>query len=269
MNHDWVTAEAVQKNLLPRHQLTFGDLECETYYRPFHIIGGDYYDFVPFDRGTVGIAIGDVSGKGIGAALMMANLQASLRARLLNQDTRPPAVIESVSHLLYESSLPHIYATLFYGEYDVEERVLTYVNAGHNPPLILRQEGDRARLIRLESEGPPIGMFRDTIYEGRSCLLQPGDVFIAYTDGITESSNPMQQFWGLERLEATLSKCIGKGPADIIEAVLTARDEFAGPIAPADDMTLVVASIDGDLVKGSLKVRNRGEGARCNDIRAL
>lgn len=98
MNHDWrITAQAIQKRLLPGRRLTFGDLRCEAYYRPYQVIGGDYYDFVCLDRRRVGLAIGDVSGKGVGAALMMANLQASLRAQLLNEGTRPSILIGTLT----------------------------------------------------------------------------------------------------------------------------------------------------------------------------
>ena len=126
LNHDSIrAAQAVQKRLLPCRQLTFGNLQCEAYYRPFHNIGGDYYDFVPLDRGRLGFAIGDVSGKDVAAALMMANLQASLRARLLNWGTRPSTLIHALNQLLYDSSLPHIYATLFYREYTMRCEYLT------------------------------------------------------------------------------------------------------------------------------------------------
>jgi len=123
-------------------------------------------------------------------------------------------------------------------------RVLNYVNAGHDPTLIVRQASDGVRLIRLESKGLPIGTFPDATYQGRSCLLQPGDLLVAYTDGVTESSNTMQEFWGLARLEGILSTCVGKRPGEIIEAILSARETFAGTIAPTDDMTLVVAKIE-------------------------
>lgn len=245
MNHDWrITAQAIQKRLLPGRRLTFGDLRCETYYRLYQVIGGDYYDFVCLDRRRVGLAIGDVSGKGVGAALMMANLQASLRAQLLNEGTRPSILIGTLNRLVYDSSLPHTYATLFCGECDCETRVLTYVNAGHNPPLILRQERGRVQLIRLESEGPPVGLFRNTVYKGCVCPLRLGDLLVAYTDGITESSNEMQEPWGATGLETKLSECIGKRPAEFIEAIVAARDGFAGLTAPTDDATLVVALVE-------------------------
>ena len=245
MNHDWMTAaEAIQKRLLPCRRLTFSGLHCEAYYRPFHNIGGDYYDFVPLDRSKLGFAIGDVSGKGVEAALTMANLQASLRALLLNQETRPSTLVRTLNQLLYHSSLPHIYATLFYGEYDAETRVLSYVNAGHYPPLIVRQEGEGVRLIRLESDGIPIGIFPDADYQGESCPLQPGDLLVGYTDGITESCDKPQEFWGLAGLEGVLLRCIGRRPGEVIEAILSERKRVSPTNTPADDMTLVVATIE-------------------------
>jgi sigma-B regulation protein RsbU (phosphoserine phosphatase) len=244
---DLSTAQAIQKRLLPHDNLTFGDLQFKAYYRPFRSIGGDYYDFVPLDRNRLGFAIGDVSGKGVGAALIMASLQASLRARLLDQGTKPSTLIRSLSQLLYECSLPEVYATLFYGEFNAEMRVLTYVNAGHNPPLVLRQEKDRVRILRLESEGPPVGAFPDAVYQSRRCALQPHDLLVAYTDGITETSNQVQEHWGSARLEAILSTCIGKRPAEIIAAILKALESFASPVVVGDDMTLVVATVEQSL----------------------
>jgi sigma-B regulation protein RsbU (phosphoserine phosphatase) len=269
MNYDWTTAEAIQRRLLPCGQIRFRDLEWETYYRPFHSIGGDYYDFVRLDRHRIGFAIGDVSGKGVEAALLMASVQASLRAHVVSQNSSAPALVRRLNQLLYESSLPYMYATLFYGEYNADTRSLTYINAGHNSPLILRQERDRVRLIQLMSEGPPIGVLRDAVYQGTVCSLHPGDVFFAYTDGLTESSNETQELWGQERLATILSKCVAKRPRDIIRAILGARDEFARPIAPVDDMTLVVASVGRRPTMDSLdlKITNDLETATaCRDV---
>jgi sigma-B regulation protein RsbU (phosphoserine phosphatase) len=244
-NRDLLSARAVQSRLLPHRSLSFADLLCETYYRPFHTIGGDYYDFVPLDRNRLGIAVGDVSGKGVGAALIMASLQASLRARLLHPGTEPPALVRSLNQSLYQSSHAHVYATLFYGEYDPESRVLTYVNAGHTSPLIARRDADRVGIVRLESDGPPVGALPDAVYEERRCVLRPGDAFVAYTDGITEASGGAYEQWGSARLEAVLEECAGMHPADVVLAILKARERFTCSLVAEDDMTLLVASVEG------------------------
>jgi sigma-B regulation protein RsbU (phosphoserine phosphatase) len=164
LTRDLEIAQAVQESLLPQGNLNSAGLLYETYYRPLHNVGGDYYDFVPLDRNKIGIAIGDASGKGVGAALTMATLQASLRARVLQPGTGPLALVRSLNRLLYESSLEQVFASLFYAEYDPNSQCLTYVNAGHNPPLVLRTEGDSAGILRLESEGIPVGIFPDSTY---------------------------------------------------------------------------------------------------------
>jgi phosphoserine phosphatase RsbU/P len=136
VHRDLEIAETVQKRLLPQKSQRSSGLLSETYYRPLHGIGGDYYDFVSLDRSRLGIAIGDVSGKGVAAALIMANLQASLRALLLQPGMGPQLLVRSLNRLLYEASHDHVFASLFYGEFDPESRILRYVNAGHHPPLL-------------------------------------------------------------------------------------------------------------------------------------
>jgi sigma-B regulation protein RsbU (phosphoserine phosphatase) len=254
VNSDLENAQAVQKRLLPQRSLRCSGLLSEMYYRPLHGIGGDYYDFVPLDRNRLGIAIGDVSGKGVAAALIMANLQGSLRARLLHPGMGPRPLIRSLNRLLYEASHDHVFASLFYGEYDPESRVLRYVNAGHHPPLVVRQNSGGVSILRLKSDGVPVGVIPDAEYEEMSCLLQPGDLFVAFTDGIIEAWNATHDLWGLERFEAVLADCAGKNPAQVVETILRGQEDFMGPVAAADDMTLVVASVERHSVAGRVPV---------------
>jgi phosphoserine phosphatase RsbU/P len=135
----------------------------------------------------------------------------------------------------------HVYATLFYGEYDPESRVLTYVNAGHNAPSIARRDADGVRILRLESEGLPVGLFPDAVYEERRFRLHQGEVFVAYKDGITEASCRGSELWGPARLEAALAECTGMQSADVVSAILEARERFTGALIAEDDTTLVVA----------------------------
>jgi sigma-B regulation protein RsbU (phosphoserine phosphatase) len=244
MNRDLEIAQSVQKRLLPKRRLRSSGLLCETYYRPLHGIGGDYYDFVPLDRNRLGIAIGDVSGKGVGAALTMASLQASLRARLLHPGMKPQPLVHSLNRLLYQSSLDYVFASLFYGEYDPESRVLRYVNAGHHSPLVVRQEDSRVSILPLRSDGMPIGVIPDAVYEEMSFVLQPDDLLVGYTDGLTEAENISNEQWGLERLEAILAECAGEYPALVVEAVLKRQEDFTHPVAAEDDITLMVAAVE-------------------------
>lgn len=251
LTDDLLSARAVQTRLLPHRSPRFAGLRCETYYRPFHSIGGDYYDFVPLDphipragRNRLGIAVGDVSGKGVGAALIMASLQGSLRACLVHPGTEPQALVGSLNRSLYRSSQEHVYATLFYGGYDPESRILRYVNAGHNPPLVARRYADRVRILRLETGGLPVSAVPDAAYRERSCVLRPGDLFVAYTDGITEATDAAYEQWGPARLEAVLTECAGKDPANVVAGILEARERFICSLAAEDDMTLLVASVE-------------------------
>jgi sigma-B regulation protein RsbU (phosphoserine phosphatase) len=209
---------------------------------------------VSLDRNRLGIAIGDVSGKGVAAALIMANLQASLHARLLHPGMEPRPLLRSLNRLLYEASHDHVFASLFYGEYDPESRVLRYVNAGHHPPLVVRQNGGGVSILRLKSDGVPVGVLPHAEYEEMSFLLQPGDLFVAFTDGIIEAWNAMHEQWGLDRLEAVLAECTGKNPAQVVETILRDQEDFMGPVAAADDMTLVVASVERYSVAGRVPV---------------
>lgn len=130
-------ASEVQKASFPQQSPAIPGLTCASFYEPARTVGGDYYDFLPLRDGAWGIAIGDVSGKGVGAALVMASLQASLRAQTLYARSKIEALMINVNNLVYKSSPEHFFASLFYAEYQPASRILKYVNAGHNPPIVL------------------------------------------------------------------------------------------------------------------------------------
>jgi sigma-B regulation protein RsbU (phosphoserine phosphatase) len=142
----------------------------------------DYYDFVNLSDDELGIAIGDVSGKGIPAALLMASLRASLRGQTIRRDSDLATLMSNVNTLVYESSASNRYATFFYAQYNTSTRTLSYVNAGHNPPLIFRSGSG---IIRLDAGGPVVGLLPSFAYQQASVILEPGDMLIAFTDGIS------------------------------------------------------------------------------------
>ncbi|MBI4475417.1 MAG: serine/threonine-protein phosphatase [Acidobacteria bacterium] len=148
-------------------------------------VGGDYYDFLVLEDGKLGLAIGDVSGKGIPAALLMASLRASLRGQTIQGTSDLAALMSNVNKLVYESSSSNRYATFFYAQYDALSRKLTYVNAGHNPPLLFRSR----EVTRLEMGGPVVGLLPSFAYSAETIALQPGDILVAFTDGISEAMN--------------------------------------------------------------------------------
>jgi serine phosphatase RsbU (regulator of sigma subunit) len=240
LRNDMERAKDVQQAFFPQQSLSIPGLTCETFYQPVQSIGGDYYDFFPLQGGRWGIAIGDVSGKGIGAALLMASLQASLKAQALHPHSDVSIMVSEVNRLVHESSPGNFFASLFYGEYQPATRVLRYVNAGHNPPMVLRWRDGRGEVIPLETEGTPVGALEHAEYTSAAVRLEIGDVLIAYTDGITEAENLHGEFWGQQRLEKLLRSCHDRTPKEIIRSVLDEVADFSKGHPQRDDVTLVV-----------------------------
>jgi phosphoserine phosphatase RsbU/P len=235
-------AREVQERLFPQEYPPVPGLEYAGACRPALEVGGDYYDFLPLSPTELGIAVGDVSGKGIPAALLMATLRAFLRGQTIGGEKNLAEMMRNLNALVYESSATNRYATFFFGRYDSATRVLVYVNAGHNPPMVFRACGGQpAQIIRLESGGPVIGLFPTCGYEQGNVTLEEGDLLIAFTDGISEAMNADDQEWGEERLiEAVMSGRL-LGPIALIGNIMAEADSFVGSVAQHDDMTLVIA----------------------------
>jgi phosphoserine phosphatase RsbU/P len=241
MNREIEIAREVQQRLFPQRLPVIVGIDYSGACRPALGIGGDYYDFLPLPNGDLGIAIGDVSGKGIAAALLMASLQASLRGQALMGHTDLARLMANVNQLVYETTPPNRYATFFYGQYQREARVFTYVNAGHNPPIVLRRTKDGTiHVIRLETGGPVIGLFPNVPYQQGSLVMEPGDLFVGFTDGISEAMNRQEEEWGEERLIPAVAKNADRSAADLIPALMAEADHFASGAPQHDDMTLVV-----------------------------
>jgi serine phosphatase RsbU (regulator of sigma subunit) len=236
-------AKNIQQAFFPAQSFSIPGLSTETFYQPARGIGGDYYDFLSLSGGRWGIAIGDVSGKGIGAALLMASLQASLRAQSLHPHLDLPAIISGVNHLVHESSPTALFASLFYAEYEPATCKLQYVNAGHNPPIIVRPGTQCCELFHLRAQAVPIGMCAEVQFESTAFQLLKGDILVAYTDGITEVANASCQLWGVERLESLLQSCSKMAPGEIVERILTEVSDFANGEPQPDDVTLVVMKV--------------------------
>jgi serine phosphatase RsbU (regulator of sigma subunit) len=240
---DLERAKDVQQAFFPPQSFSIPCLSCETFYQPARGIGGDYYDFLSLSGGRWGIAIGDVSGKGIGAALLMASLQASLRAQVLRPHLDLTTLMGDVNRLVHESSPTAFFASLFYAEYEPWSRMLQYVNAGHNPPIIVRPQMGSCEVFQLRAEAVPIGMFADTQFAATKFQLATDDILVAYTDGITEAANTSGELWGLERLESLLRSSSRRAPNEIIERILAEVSDFANGEPQHDDATLVVMKV--------------------------
>jgi phosphoserine phosphatase RsbU/P len=197
VSRDWAIACDVQQRFMQGLDPAIDTLDYSARCRQVHELGGDCYDFVPLADKRLALTMGDASGKGLAAALMIANVQSSLRTTALFTGNDGPAVLRAVNRQVYASSLADRYATLFYGVFDGTMRTLQYVNAGHNPPMLIRPDSS---IIWLEAGGAPVGMFPDSNYEEGAVQLNPGDLVLAYTDGVIETVSPAGEEWGLEGL---------------------------------------------------------------------
>jgi phosphoserine phosphatase RsbU/P len=237
-------AREVQQRLFPQKLPEIRGLEFAGYCRPALGVGGDYYDFVHLDDGCLGVAIGDVSGKGIAAALMMASLQASLRGQTIRPSATLSEMIQNVNRLVYEASAVNRYATFFYAQYDPRTRVLRYVNAGHNPPIVYRKSEAALQILRLDEGGTVIGLFPDFPYRETSLQLQPGDIVVAFTDGISEAMNNAENEFEERRLIEAIAECPVCPASEMITCILERVDAFTAGAPQHDDMTLVIVRVE-------------------------
>jgi len=245
-------AKEVQDLLFPRDVADLDGLEMHGVCLSARTVSGDYYDFLPVGPNAVGLAMGDISGKGISAALMMATVHAFVRAHTMVEHLPAPAgaagggepgcpspgaILAVLNQQLYSSTPAHKYATMFLGFYDQQTRQLTYSNAGHLPPIVMRPNGS-TRL--LDVGGTVVGLFGDMRYSEGRVTLNPGDIVVAYSDGITEPENDFGEF-GEERLIRIVRENRDLGLPRISDAILAAVIDWIGGEEQPDDMTVVLA----------------------------
>ncbi|PYT80405.1 MAG: hypothetical protein DMG41_37100 [Acidobacteria bacterium] len=235
--HDLAIAKQVQTRLFPQRQPVFRTLVYAGICHPARTVGGDYYDFLDLGARRLGLVLADIAGKGIGAALLMANLQAALRSQCATAWEQPERFLRSVNQLLYENTAEGDYATLFFAEYDDDTRKLRYSNCGHPPALLLRG-GDC--LERLGATCTVVGLFEkwDCTMEERE--LAPGDAVLLYTDGVTEALNGEGEEFGEERLLEAARQHRELSPPELLSAVADQARRFS-PHDQTDDITLIVA----------------------------
>ena len=236
-------AQEVQQRLFPQDCPPIAGADYAGACRPALAVGGDYYDFIRISDTEMGIAIGDVSGKGIPASLLMATLRAYLRGQTTAVGCDLATMMANLNTLVYESSAANRYATFFYGRYDATTRVLDYANCGHNPPIVVRQGGE---VLHLDVGGPVIGLMENCCYTQGRAALGPGDLLVAFTDGIVEAMNQQEEEWGEGRLlEAILST--RQAPArELIARIMQQADEFTRDAPQYDDMTVVVLRLTSE-----------------------
>jgi serine phosphatase RsbU (regulator of sigma subunit) len=230
-------AKEVQSRLFPQRHPPLQTLAYRGLCCPARAVGGDYYDYLDLGEGRVGLVIGDIAGKGIAAALLMANLQANVRSQCATAWEQPRQFLRSANQLFYANSAQNDYATLFFAEYDDETRQLRYSNCGHPPAFLLRRDDT---LERLESTSTVMGLFErwDCAVEDRQ--LYPGDTLVLYTDGATESSNLAGEEFGEERLQEALRQNRELSSQELLAALMGQLRQFS-PHEQADDITLIVA----------------------------
>src|SRR6202167_5970027 len=257
-------AQEVQAQLFPRQVTELESLEVHGFCRPARTVSGDYYDFLTASSHKLILAVGDISGKGISAALLMATIHSAVRAYSVESlpqmrepvavgavaragrimaawpegiEVSPGALLGLLNHQLYESTPPEKYATLFLGIYDGRSHRLTYSNGGHLPPILIGRNGG---IRRLEAGGTVIGLFDNMSYEEGCVQMHPGEIFIAYSDGVTEPENEFGEF-GEERLIDLVSANRNSPLVQISESVTSAVDDWIGDNEQPDDITLVLA----------------------------
>ncbi len=240
VSQDWTLACDVQRGFMQAHPAV-SSFDYSARCRQLRALGGDCYNFIPLRDDCLALAVGDASGKGLAAALMIANVQSSLRTAALFTGDDLAALLKVVNRQAYASSSEDRYATLFYGVFDRSTRILRYVNAGHHPPVVIRRDGP---IHFLETGGAPVGLFADSEYGEGAVRLETGDLVIAFTDGLIEATNQEGQEWGVQGLlkaAARGAQCL-QSARDLVNLIFNSMDGFSKE-RQTDDATLAVVRV--------------------------
>ncbi len=234
IDSDLLVARQVMEDLIPRTIPPLEGFDVAGVNEASFEVGGDYYEFIPLPDDRWGLVIADVVGKGIGAALLVSAIRASMYA-LVGRELATRAVMRRANRFFHDSVEEGKYVTLFYAVLDVPSRRMIYVNAGHQPPIVLRANGE---VEELSSGGVPLGMFKSPRYFEGVAALDVGDLFVLYTDGIVESSDAREEHYGRERLVTTLEACRTEPAEEICDRVMNDVRKFS--FGSQDDRTLLV-----------------------------
>ena len=232
-------AARVQASLMPKTLPELPGWDFAAFWKPAREVAGDYYDLIIEQSGSLGLVIGDVTDKGMPAALFMAFTRSVIRATV-EQFASPAEGITLANRLISGDSPDNMFVTLFYGRLDLQTSLLTYVNAGHNPPIFYHS-AERA-IQYLTRTGMLIGVGLDeTLYQQNNISFKPGDLIVLYTDGITEATNSQMEEFGTPRLESVVLAHFAEDSQSLIAAIGKALDDFTGSAVPSDDVTILVA----------------------------
>jgi len=237
MARDMQQAAQIQARLLPSAPPTVAGLDMAGKTLACRTVGGDYYDFLKFPDGRVGMLVGDVAGKGMPASLLMSSLQA--RVQVLFEDSADLAnKIARLNKTTCQNCPENRFITFFMSVADPATGELAYVNAGHNPPLLVRASGG---FEALEGGGMILGIMPKAVYQERQAALLPGDVLVLFSDGVTEATDPRGQEFGEERLASLVCKLRDRPSSEIVDQILQAVLSFSEGAPAADDITVVIA----------------------------
>jgi sigma-B regulation protein RsbU (phosphoserine phosphatase) len=229
-------ASKIQMNLLPKTLPSVNGYNIAGSMIAAQGVGGDYYDFIPIDSNRIAFCLGDVSGKGLPASLLMANLQATLRSQAFISAS-PKECMHRANDLLFRSTADDKFATLFLGILDAQNHTLTYCNAGQEHPFLFAQN---ASCKRLTTGGLMVGAFDGATFAEESIELQTGDTLVAFSDGYTEALNKQEELFTDQRIQQALEKVLSKSPKEMIEYVVGEIKTHAAGIPQFDDMTMIV-----------------------------
>jgi sigma-B regulation protein RsbU (phosphoserine phosphatase) len=239
MERDLALARSIQLGLLPEHPPMLDGFEIAVSHRPSLEVGGDYYDFIALAPDTMLAVVADVEGKGVGSAMVMANLQATLHALLAHLHSLE-RLVESLNDMILTDTRGQKYMTMFVALLDQPHRALHYVNAGHVPPAVVRPSGE---VDYLREGGMVVGLFPSVKYERGTVRMQPGDIFVACTDGITEAMNAQDEEYGRERLMELVGRKRDLRAHEIVQSVLTEVDLFSRGGTHEDDRVILILKV--------------------------
>jgi len=239
VSQDWMVACDLQERSMEIRRAETQRLTYDARCRQVRALGGDGFQFVPLPGRRVALAVADASGKSLPAALIIANVQSSLHTAALFAPEDPAAVVSAVNRQLHACSPVERYATLFYGVFDENRRTLHYVNAGHNPAVVIRHGG---YVTWLDASALAVGLFAETVYDAQAVRLCPGDLIVAYTDGIVEATNKAGEEWGVDGLLRAVKGCRTRQPESVVGTAFAALDEFSGD-NQSDDATILAALV--------------------------
>lgn len=233
-------SQVIQRGLLPQQVPSIEGMNLAAFNRPAQIVGGDYFDFVDFKDGKHGLVMADVSGHGVSAGMFMSSLQTAFHTLVPDADS-PLDVLERINRLYIENINFATFVTIFFGIYDPQTRTLSYANAGHSSAYLHRVAADQE--IWLRPTGPAIGLMDGFTIRREDIHLEPGDILLLYTDGITEATNQQGMFWGEDRLAEIIRQNADSSAGRLIQKIVTALKDHMDGNPLDDDVTLVISKV--------------------------